>query len=344
MNNDIIAECIAISMSNFLNVLYKNQAVIDGYLPGGIESKASNICHYCSVDTLKSIMSNGCLRFSDIRFLNDSTEFKEAVLFVRNVLSEKNYLPEFKKLILDSEEIKELEDYKQSGITKSENGTYESKIFRTYTCSFSTDDDILNMWNYYATYGNGVNIVFDHSWNLFEGSNKAEINVSDKLENGIIMDRGLVIYKNEDKEKCLIEMLDKLQDIYTKVKNNSEEYQKYILFAFKQSIENMRCFFKNVSFENEKEYRIVLKIPEDLLLEKKFEGDIVNYNQFIRGNILIPYVDYKFNKKSVKRVTINPYVTGEKGIFRLGIEELLWSEGIKDVDIIYSAIPMRKYN
>ena len=89
MNNEIIAECIAISMSNFLNVPYKNQAVIDRYLPGEIESKASNICHYCSVDTLKSIMSNGYLRFSDIRFLNDSTEFKEAVLFVRNVLSEK---------------------------------------------------------------------------------------------------------------------------------------------------------------------------------------------------------------------------------------------------------------
>ena len=123
-------------------------------------------------------------------------------------------MPEFKKLILDSAEMKELEDYKQFGITKSVNGTYESKIFRTYTCSFSTDDDILNMWNYYAANGNGVNIVFDHSWNLFEGSNKTEINVSDKLENGIIMDRGLVIYKNEDKEKCLIEMLDKLQDIY----------------------------------------------------------------------------------------------------------------------------------
>ena len=34
-------------------------------------------------------------------------------------------------------------------------------------------------------------------------------------------------------------------------------------FAFKQAVNNMRCFFKNGYFECENEYRIALRIPEE---------------------------------------------------------------------------------
>ena len=95
-------------------------------------------------------------------------------------------------------------------------------------------------------------------------------------------------------------------------------------FAFKQAVNNMRCFFKNGYFECENEYRIALRIPEELLLRKECLGDIVKKGQFKRGNILIPYVDYKFRKSSVKRIVINPYIKDKSDIFELGIKELLW--------------------
>ena len=59
---------------------------------------------------------------------------------------------------------------------------------------------------------------------------------------------------------------------------------KVILFAFKQAANNMRCFFKKEKFECENEYRIMLRIPEELLLRRECLGDIVEKGQFKRGN------------------------------------------------------------
>ena len=106
----------------------------------------------------------------------------------------------------------------------------------------------------------------------------------------------------------------------------------------------MRCFFKNEFFECENEYRVVLKIPEELLLSNKCSDDIVEKGQFKRGNVLIPYVDYKFKKESIKQITLNPYINKNDSMFELGIEELLWNRQMVDVHIVHSGIPIRKYN
>lgn len=345
MLSNIIAECMGIAMSHFLNTPYKEQTIIEMYAPDGFANKETGICHYCTVDTLKAILNKECLRFSDVRFLNDSTEFVEILLWIENVIMNGSYNADFQKLILESDEMKELKEYQQSYIGHSNiTHQYEIKTYRTYTCSFSTDIDTLSMWNYYAQSMEGVNIVFNHSWNIFDGSNSSEVNSSDELENGIAIHRGLVIYKNEDKKKCIVELLNRLQEVYNKAKGDIKKYQGYILFAFKEAVNNMRCFFKNEYFECENEYRIVLRIPEELLLRKECLGDIVEKGQFKRGNILIPYVDYKFRKSSVKRIVINPYIEEESDIFELGIKELLWMNQMEDIHIVHSNIPVRKYS
>ena len=322
------------------------------YAPDGFANKATGVCHYCTIDTLKAILSKECLRFSDVRFLNDSTEFEDTWYLIENLIRTGSYNADFQRLILESAEMKELREYRQSYIGVSDiTHQYESKLYRTYTCSFSTDIDSLSMWNYYAQSAEGVNITFDHSWNMFEGSNRSEVNNGEKLENGIMIYRDLVIYKNEDKKKCIIELLNRLQKVYDKVKDDIKEYQGYILFAFKQAVNNMRCFFKNKHFEYENEYRIVLRIPEELLLQKECSGNIVEKGQFKRGNILIPYVDYKFRRESIKRIVINPYVKdkrdidkNKKDIFEMGIEEVLWMNQMEKVHIVHSSIPVRKYD
>ena len=96
--------------------------------------------------TLKEILNNGCLRFSDVRFLNDSTEFIEIIPLIENVLSCNEYTSDFRKLILESVEMEELKKYHQSytGFSRIAH-KYEQKIYRTYTCSFSTENDSLSM-------------------------------------------------------------------------------------------------------------------------------------------------------------------------------------------------------
>ena len=319
--------------------MYSSQDVASG-----IGNKASRICHYCSVDVLKAILESESLRFSDVRFLNDSTEFIEIIPLLKYVVLHGEYAQEFVDMILSDEIIKELELYKQLGVGKEKNTQkLLEKMYRTYICSFSTNRDSLAMWNYYATSQNGVNITFDFAWNLFNGSNNSDINSKDRLMNDIIICRGPVLYKRSDKEKCIKALIDNLYDVYKK-ESDVKKYQNHIKWAFKGAVNNMRCFFKNDFFSCENEYRFVLKIPEKLLLEEDSEmNEIMGKGQFRRGNILIPYVDYKFNKKSLKEITLNPYIKEQDSLFEVGIKELLWQNKAHDVMIYHSAIPMRKY-
>lgn len=123
-----------------------------------------------------------------------------------------------------------------------------------------------------------------------------------------------------------------------------EKYKDWILYAFKESINHMRCFFKNEAFRYEEEYRIVLKIPEELLQVQMPCDDMVNKGVFKRGNVLIPYIDYKFQKESIERITINPLVSAPDSMFELGIKNLLWIKTLENVEVVHSKIPVRKYD
>ena len=344
MQSITLAKCIAIAESHFLYTPYKNLSIDKIYGVDGIGNKASRICHYCSVDVLKSILETSSLRFSDVRFLNDSTEFVEIIPLLKFVVEQGGYEAEFKDIILDEALIRKLKSYKQGYVgRKKDTNELVKKNYRTYTCSFSTEQDSLFMWNYYATSGNGVNITFDFAWNLFNGSNDSNTISSERLANDIVICRGLILYKRSDKEKCVKELLDKLYEVYTG-ESDIENCKNYIKWAFKEAINNMRCFFKNESFSSENEYRVVLKMPEELLTEKDDKRDeIIKIGQFKRGNILIPYIDYKFNEKCLKEITLNPYIKEQESLFELGIKELLWQNEIHDVMIYHSGIPMRKY-
>lgn len=341
----IRSKCMAIAQSHFLYTPYKKDAIVDWYTADRVANKASGICHYCTIDTLNAILEGNCLRFTDVRFLNDSTEFIEVIPLIKQVLSREDYTPEFKNFILNSDEIRALEDYKQSYVGFSRRThDYREIGYHTYTCSFSTNKDSLSMWNYYGATTAGLNIVFDLAWNIFSGSEKKEVTIGEKLSNDVMFYRGLVIYSIDEKEKCVAELLDRLAQIFEEAKNNLEKYKSIILYAFKEAINNMRCFFKNESFDSEKEYRVVLKIPEDLLRKNTPIDSIKKKGVFKKGNILVPYVDYEFKLESIKRITINPYDKGPNSMFELGIKNLLWMKELENVKVVSSNIPIRKYD
>lgn len=341
----IYSRCMGIARSHFLNTPYKDLNTLDLFRPDGFANKASEICHYCTIDTLNAILDTSCLRFTDVRFLNDSTEFIEVIPLIKAVLNKGNYDPDFKDLILSSDEMCELKEYRQSysGYSFRVHG-FSQIAYHTYTCSFSTNDDSLSMWNYYATTTAGINIVFDFAWNMFDGSDESETNNVKILSNDIMIYRGVVLYSMADKKKCIAELLNHLADVFKDAKDEIEKYKAQILYAFKESINHMRCFFKNEAFSCEEEYRVVLKIPEELLQEQKPCGDIEKAGVFKRGNVLIPYIDYKFKKESIERITMNPLINEPNSMFELGIKNLLLINMLKNVEVFRSHIPIRKYD
>ena len=72
---EVFASCLALSHCHFLDTPYEGDPFSDE-----LNSGASNVCHYCTIDTLLSIIEKQCLRFTDVRFLNDSTDRKSTRL------------------------------------------------------------------------------------------------------------------------------------------------------------------------------------------------------------------------------------------------------------------------
>ena len=339
---EVFASCLALSHCHFLDTPYEGNPFSDE-----LNSGASNVCHYCTIDTLLSIIENQCLRFTDVRFLNDSTEFLEVIPMIEHVLTNGNYSSSFKQFFLQSSIIEDLKSYRQSySAISNVDQTYKDMPYRTYTCSLSKNCDSLNMWNYYAASSAGVNIGFDFAWNMFEGSNSYKTNTGKRLSGDIWLSRGLVIYNNFDKEKCVIKFLDHLFNVYSNLLqlNLLDKYRALLVQAFKEPINNMRCFFKNSHFDGEQEYRIVLKIPEETLRSPKSNPNIVNVSFFRRGKVLVPYVDYKFKKSSISQIVMNPYNCEDSSMMELGIQELLTMNGLDNVKNYHSNIPLRKYD
>ena len=192
---EVFASCLALSHCHFLDTPYEGNPFSDE-----LNSGASNVCHYCTIDTLLSIIEKQCLRFTDVRFLNDSTEFLEIIPLIEHVLTNGNYSSSFKQFFLQPSIIEDLKSYRQSySAISNVDQTYKDMPYRTYTCSLSKNCDSLNMWNYYATSSAGVNIGFDFAWNMFEGSNSYKTNTGKRLSGDIWLSRGLVIYNNFDK-------------------------------------------------------------------------------------------------------------------------------------------------
>ena len=70
-----------------------------------------------------------------------------------------------------------------------------------------------------------------------------------ELSGDIWLSRGLVIYNNFDKEKCVIKFLDHLFNVYSNLLqlNLLDKYRALLVQSFKEPINNMRCFFKTAT-------------------------------------------------------------------------------------------------
>ncbi len=340
----IIARCMAISNSHFLNTPYRDLSVGERSRADGVENSTSGICHYCTIGTLKEVLTERCLRFTDVRFLNDSTEFLEVVRILEKVVKRGRYSSAFRNLILTEKVMEELKAYKQSYVSISDDTQeYQEYTCRTYTCSFSKNMDRLGMWTHYATTRAGVSICFDNACNMFDGLEDSEVNDMAKLKNGVRLYRGLVLYTEEDKVACVKKLIDDLYEVFKEIKDH-ETYDEWVRNALKKSINHMRCFFKSEHFANEEEYRVVLIIPEENIRSGEKGSGIKSRGFFRRENVLIPYIDYEFKKESVESVILNPYIKESDSMIELSIEELLWVNNYENVKVYHSSIPLKKYD
>ena len=219
-------------------------------------AKINTIFHYCSVDTFNLVISNKCIRVSDLNKTNDYMEKEWASDTILNILQD-----EFVKLGVT---INLDEDYKYWNGVDSHRKFLEKKIneFRAssdpilITC-FSKNSDKLSQWRAYGEDGYGVAIGFD--------LNKIRL-LQDKGYNIYVKD---VIY-NEKKQGIEISKAIKQSVNYMKELFNgddariSDDFNEYFIYEFDafcevivDKLEPISCYIKNPAFIEEEEIRII---------------------------------------------------------------------------------------
>lgn len=315
--------------------------------PDKIKNWGDNLFHYCTIDTLKKITENkeAILRFSDVRFLNDTTEFQETVGLLKAIIESKRTSvdEELYSILADEKIFNELNNYLQRYSFRRH--IYDKDVIerlypvcRVYTCSFSMDGDFLPMWNYYAQGAGGVSVNFC-GLEEYKKVDEKEEEGEDGEQVKFIW--GQVRYTEEEKKQCIEALLNDIKELFPLVPDATcrrEMIQNLLVYQ----INNMRIFMKNENFSTEKEYRAALIVPEENIRNAQLPANY-KVGHFDRGNIIIPYIDVPFASESITSIIVGPGIGEDFSFIKLGLEDWLLQKGLKNVEIYHSNIPMRKY-
>lgn len=285
-------------------------------------TKAKPIFHYTSIGGLQGILSSKTLRFTNIKYMNDKDEIIAG-------------LDSIAKACSASEE--ERENLLSAFIS---HGT------QTFVCCFSLEEDSLPMWNYYTKEINnqGYNIEFDDkklvesilrsnpvlngcdfAFGAVDYSKDDDSEYSKTITKEILSSMELSISKlfltvvkgaqgkassNID-ELALKDWEEKIDDTEKKRKFNDLPiyfYNGEKCNFDKNASGNYLYFVKRDCFKQEREFRIVITVPDELL-PKMTEEKVYKFR--VSNGVLVPYIELKFTEDVVKSITISPTVKSD---------------------------------
>lgn len=305
------------------------------------------IYHYTSPEGLYSILKNSSIRFTDCQYMNDRSEYmylKEMLFQALERCEHELMYKHYKELIVlnfsDTYGESTVEFFAPNGGNKKPQYIQSDK--RHYVFCASMSDDSLGMWNYYTKDGNyqGYNLGFDET-DLFFGAKEKS---SGSFDYEII--DCTINYEKTKQESILIYMLKKIdEDIcdYAKsygmqhLNNYNQDSFANTSFHGRLDYSKYRLTCKHPAFADEREYRCVLSISDAMI---KKHSDIFTKEFFVRNGIITPCCTLKFNKNSVKSISMSP--TLEKKLVEHSIKSFLTENSFKqEIAIKSSQIPIR---
>ena len=281
----------------------------------------STLYHYTKPEKLLNILESGTIRFSNALYLNDKEEVTYSYKLIVNLIEE---IPNLNKELFSNIKMYFYKKYKN---IVDGNDNFLNK-YEYYTISFSTDNDNLTLWNNYSKGQKytGYNIGFC----------KKDL-IADMERQGFNAVYGNIIYNNEVQKTILKLIFEKWNKQYEKnlvAKNSAKKLEKKqdIIFELVDILSIISLFFKNPHFKDEKEYRIIFInnfSPSSYKQTKIFE----------KNGLFIPYIEYKFLKRTVSSINIGP--TLDENIFYTSTCRLLANFGYENKTINRSKIPLR---
>ena len=281
-----------------------------------------HIFHYTSIGGLEGILRNKTLRFTNIKYMNDKDETIAGLDSLSKICN-----------VSENEREALISAFKNHGL-------------QTFVCCFSLEEDSLPMWNYYTKEINnqGYNIEFDDkmlvesilktnpildgcefAFGIVDYSRDNESEYSKTIKDEIITSMDFWISKLflEMAKNAILKnpsninksVLKELEEKAESSKGKKQLSDLPIFFyngercSFEKNIdENYLCFIKRDYFKQEREFRIVITVPDELLPSLKKSGA---YKFRISNGILVPYLELKFSPDVIKSLTISPTVRSD---------------------------------
>lgn len=329
------------------------------------DGKSKKIFHYTSAEGFYNIIRNKQFFLTDVAFLNDSTEMANIITVFQMTLKalRSNLEETFYTSLID---LLERDDFDYLFF-----GSEEPDFQRYFVLACSYEEDSLNLWNYY-TKGNendgGYNIAFDKKElvDSFEGCNRRFYGED------MALSFGHIVYDEKIKMRIISSFLTELNVAWEMAQREDgrnpmeqDSQKRLLLGAIKAAIRWLSIFFKHECFEMEREYRIVLALPNSRLTEYcscREPGVEHLYKIRFTNNMFTPYVKLGFCPSGVKGVCMSPlcekYVTEYRlreeftnaegtmemrDVLQYGVHEFLRIHGydLKYSQIQRSEIPLR---
>lgn len=267
-----------------------------------------SIYHYTSINGLKEILGRGKMWFTHISYMNDRDE----------VVAGAEKLKKVGLVSCEEEYGKVIEEEAQRLMRKNHNA---------FVCCFSMKRDELAMWNYYTKdiCNQGYNIGFGYK-NLIISLLKRNPEL-----HGAAFSFGKIDYCLEEETyvdkmynhslKVMEETIEALIKFFSNEsnekthKNESTEFNlsvvKYYgnepIFRQLPSLDVI-YFMKRPCFSIEAEFRIVIKVSDEILQELKEKG---KYKYRVSNGLLVPYLDLDFDITSITGVALSPTINSD---------------------------------
>jgi hypothetical protein len=269
------------------------------------------VYHYTSLEGLIGIIENKAVWMTDYGYLNDRQELNYGVSLVSETL----------KKMLETDippSVKELLSEWEKNIQKVPN--------RVCISSFSSDSDSLSQWRAYGPVAIGLPV------------NELSLHVADGLFQNVEYDpitqeKLVAIYLNHLINAFIVDSeegrLGNIADIYHK----QDRLLDFIIF------------FKNPAFKSESEYRLAYINDPEIL--EKFDLTAPPKSFRVANGKIVPYVpstSISLNGMDSNPLKINEIVIGPENdeLLEQGIKELLSVNGLSNVSVRKSIVPLRK--
>jgi hypothetical protein len=277
------------------------------------------IYHYTKSSGLLGILKEQVIHATYYRFLNDKSELRVAPELANEILLSK----------LKQEIPKPLHITLKNSVDKV-------KDLSVYNVSFSEEGNLLSQWRAYAS-PQGYSLGFKSSLGNY---------IETCLEPYTVFSR--CIYSREDQERLIKEAIKFLWEKWNE-KNREKNLLSMIESAFRDFIYLASCFFKDLGFRKEREWRIAVLVDNTKVIKPK-----IHFRQ--TGSGIVPYINVPLtpiefpthneieNTEPVKVIELEEIIVGppnNAGIQHEVVELLVKELGVNVKRISSSTIPLK---